>query len=115
RRLTLPRVFVKATCEERRLAEMRRIRWAVIACANRIPWRAVCFQQGLAVYFMLRLRGISSVLYYDVAPKGCRISAHVWVRCNNEDVIGCETAAFYAVLATFPPQAEYVSRIINRS
>src|SRR5262245_47184141 len=41
-----------------RLTEVRRIRWAVVASARRVPWHAMCFQQGLATQFMLRRRGI---------------------------------------------------------
>lgn len=82
---------------------MRSIRWAIVACARRVPWRALCFEQGLAAQFMLRRRGIASVLYYGAAPDTKQgLSAHVWVRDGNVDVVGCEVASAYAVLATFP-------------
>jgi hypothetical protein len=35
-------------------------RWAVTRWADRVPWRAVCFQRGLALHLMLRRRGIPS-------------------------------------------------------
>src|SRR5262249_14000976 len=57
---------------------VKRIRWAVIASARRVPWRAMCFEQGLAAQMMLRRRGIASVLYFGAAmndPKG--LAAHV--------------------------------------
>jgi hypothetical protein len=80
-----------------------RIRWAVGAASARVPWRAVCFQQGLAAHLMLRRRGINSVLYYGAAhtPESA-LAAHVWVRADDLDVVGCELASQYALLATFP-------------
>jgi Transglutaminase-like superfamily len=90
-----------------RLTEVRRIRWAVVASARRVPWRAMCFQQGLAAQFMLRRRGVSSVLYYGVAPdKQNGLSAHVWVRAGDIEVIGGETATRFAPLVAFPPLQE---------
>jgi hypothetical protein len=35
-----------------------------------------------------------------------RLSAHVWVRDRDVDVIGGEIASRYAVLTAFPPQRE---------
>jgi Transglutaminase-like superfamily len=82
----------------------RRIRWAIAACARRVPWRALCFEQGLAAQFMLRRRGIPSVLFYGAAPDDQRgLAAHVWVRDGDIDVIGCDIASRFAILATFPP------------
>jgi hypothetical protein len=87
-----------------RLMMTTRIRWAVVTISRRVPWRALCFQQGLAAQLMLRLRGIPSVLYYGAAQDDqIGLSAHVWVRDGDADVIGCEIAPRYAVLATFPP------------
>lgn len=87
-------------------AFIRKARWAVEAWAERVPWRAVCFQRGLALHFMLRRRGIASVLHYGVAQdreKGLR--AHVWVSVEGSNVIGGEEASDFACLATFPPQS----------
>jgi hypothetical protein len=67
----------------------------------------MCFEQGLAAQFMLRRRGIPSVIYYGVAPDDQRgLSAHVWVSDGDIDVVGGEVASRYAVLATFPPQVD---------
>ena len=80
-----------------------RVAWAVKASATRSPWRAVCFQQGLATQIMLRRRGIDSTLYFGAAPGQAKgLSAHVWVRSGQHEVIGCEDAARFAVLAKFP-------------
>ena len=88
-----------------RIAMVRRVRWAVRATARRVPWPAVCYQQGLAAHWMLRRRGIPSLLYYGAAPDpDAGLAAHVWVRDGDIDVVGGEIAERYAVLATFPPQ-----------
>jgi hypothetical protein len=67
----------------------------------------LCFQQGLAAQLMLRRRGVPSVLYYGAAQDDrSGLFAHAWVRDGDVDVIGCEIASRFAVLATFPPQAK---------
>ena len=88
-----------------RLNKVQRIRWAIIATGSRAPWRAFCFQQGLAAQLMLRRRGIPSVLYYGAAQDDVGgLHAHVWVRDGDVDVIGGEIAHCFATLTTFPPQ-----------
>ena len=95
---------MKLPCQVR-ASKVRRIRWAIIAAATRVPWRALCFQQGLAAQFMLRRRGIPSVLYYGAAQDDRNgLYAHVWVRDGDLDVVGGEIASRFAILATFPPQ-----------
>jgi hypothetical protein len=95
----------QAPSQPTRLIEAQRVRWAIAACARRVPWRAMCFEQGLAAQIMLRRRCIPSVLYYGAAPDDKRgLSAHVWVRDGELDVVGGEIALRYAVLAMFPSQ-----------
>lgn len=84
---------------------VRRIRWAIITTAARVPWRALCFQQSLAAQIMLRRRGVPSVLYYGAAQDDrSGLFAHVWVRDRDTDIIGGEIASRFSILATFPPQ-----------
>jgi hypothetical protein len=86
-------------------AMLRKARWAVEAWARRVPWRAVCFQQGLALHWMLGRRGIASVLHYGVAREAEGVlKAHVWVSVAGRPVIGGEEAAGFACVATFPSQ-----------
>jgi hypothetical protein len=82
-----------------------RVAWAVRAWGRRAPWRAVCFQQGLTAQIMLRRRGEDSTLYFGVAlEKTEGLSAHVWVKVGERDVVGCEEASGYSALAAFPPR-----------
>lgn len=86
--------------------EIARIRWAVEACARRLPWKVVCFQKGVAMQTLLRRRGIATSLHYGVAQDQERgLSAHVWVTHGGEAIIGGDRAPEYTCLATFPPRA----------
>jgi Transglutaminase-like superfamily len=92
--------------DQARVIMVRRVRWALVTATRRAPWHAWCFQQGVAAQLMLRRRGIPSVLYYGAAQDGTNgLSAHVWVRDGDVDVIGGEMVSHYTVLATFPPNA----------
>ena len=102
-RLASRPVRVPPPHEHSRLTD--KVTWAVAACARRVPWRTVCFQQGLAVQIMLRRRGVASTLYFGAARDEDRgLAAHVWVRLGGRDVIGCEVAERFAVLASFPAE-----------
>jgi hypothetical protein len=84
---------------------VRRVRGAVNGWGRRVPWKAVCFQRGLALHWMLRRRGIRSVLVYGVRQRDDGLAAHVWVDVEGETVIGGEEAPSFACLARFPPDA----------
>lgn len=84
---------------------VRRVRGSVQAWARRVPWRTVCFQKGLALHWMLRRRGIGSVLLYGARREGEGLEAHVWVDVDGETVIGGREAPSFACLARFPPDA----------
>jgi len=81
---------------------IRQVRWAVSAGARRAPWRAKCFEQGLAAQWMLRRRGVPVSLHYGVAQEEGRLIAHVWGRTGSIDVIGCENKGDFSELARFP-------------
>lgn len=78
-------------------------RWSVEAAAKRVPWRAVCFQRGLALQWMLRRRGIDARLHYGVSRSGIGdLSAHVWIAAGDTIVIGGEEAPNYRAVAVYP-------------
>lgn len=84
-------------------AEAALIAAAVAAWAARVPWRAMCFECGLAALLMLRRRRRAVTLYYGAAhAEDGRLVAHVWVRSGSIDVSGCDVAADFGVLAAFP-------------
>src|SRR4051794_26815455 len=67
---------------------VRRVRGAVQGWARGVPGKAVCFQRGLALHWMLRRRGIPSVLLYGARRDGDGLAAHVWIDVGGETVIG---------------------------
>lgn len=90
----------------------RQVRWAVEKIGHLVPWRAVCFQKGLTVHWMLRRRGVPSVLHYGVRPplKG-KQGAHVWVSVKGCPVIGGREASEFTCVATYPPTSEGIGEV----
>ena len=83
--------------------DAERIVWAVDRVADRVPWRTVCFQRGLAAQLMLRRRGLAAVLHYGVGrDEAGALAAHVWVGLDGRTVIGGAQAPRFALLASFP-------------
>ena len=77
--------------------------WSVKAAAARVPWRAMCFERGLALQWMLRRRGFDAKLVYGARMKeASELDAHVWVTLGSRTLIGGEQAGEYRSLATHP-------------
>ena len=77
------------------------VRRAVAAWGRRLPWRAKCFEQGLAAAWMLRSRGLAYDLHYGASKKDGDLTAHVWVTSGSTPVVGWENHEDFARLATF--------------
>jgi len=88
--------------EAERTRRIGAVRWAVSAGARRAPWRAMCFEKGLAAQWMLRRRGVAATLHYGIAKRPDGLAAHVWVLAGETEVVGCEIRDQYAELARFP-------------
>ena len=82
-------------------AQVAEVRSAVDSVASRLPFRAKCFERALAARLMLRRRGIGTILFYGARWEGAAMSAHVWLRSGETDVIGCENASDFHPLAQF--------------
>ncbi len=79
------------------------VTWAIDRAAKRSPFRALCFERGVAAKRMLDRRRIASTLYYGVAyDDQDAIDAHVWVVADGLDVCGASYAPRYKILAQFP-------------
>jgi hypothetical protein len=86
---------------------VNRCAWALHFWADRVPWRAVCFQRGLALHWMLRRRRLPSLLHYGVAQSAAEgLRAHVWVSSGGRIAMGGEQAAEFTCLASFPAATE---------
>ncbi len=66
------------------------IRRVVSAWGRRLPWRAKCFEQGVAAAWMLRRRGLEAKVHYGIAKDKADLDAHVWVTSGEVDVVGQE-------------------------
>lgn len=78
------------------------IQRAVRRASRRVPWRTVCFHEGLAAHWMLRRRGFRSQVHYGLRQGQGRLSAHVWVSLDDQIVIGHETVDPHLCVAVFP-------------
>jgi hypothetical protein len=76
----------------------------VDAIADRLPFRAVCLQRGLAYQWMLRRRGEEAILHYGIKlpDQGEEIAAHVWVSVAGKVMLGAPQHELYAEVARFP-------------
>lgn len=79
----------------------RAVGWAVLFMADRVPFRAVCLQQGVAAKMMLRRRGIRSALHFGVAPAGNGLKAHAWLDTAGAKVTGYPVGSEFTELASF--------------
>lgn len=76
--------------------------WLVDRLAERVPFRAVCLQRGLALQWMLRRRNIDAVLHYGVRKTGEQLDAHVWVSVEGRIVIGSPVPDEFREVARYP-------------
>jgi len=77
------------------------VRVAVGAAARRVPWTAVCLPQALAGKWMLRRRGVPSVMRLGMAKDGTHYSTHAWLKVGDFPVTGDGEMERYKVLGEF--------------
>jgi len=88
---------------ERRARLIGGVAGAVTAASRHTWFRAACLQQALAVQYMLRRRGVETVLNFGAAHDADgELAAHAWVSDGDAVVIG-GSAGRFATLARFPP------------
>lgn len=89
-----------------RSVDVKRLARAVEIGRKKVPWRAKCFESGLALRMMLRRRRVPSVLHYGMATAdNGTLSAHVWLSVNGQVVIGGDSAMGYTEVGQFPSEA----------
>lgn len=77
----------------------RAVGWAVRMMAGKVPFKAVCLQQGVAAKMMLRRRGIQSALHFGVAPNAAGLDAHAWLNTAGAKVTGYPVGSGFTELA----------------
>jgi hypothetical protein len=84
-----------------RLADARRIGWAVSLTARKLPWHSRCLVCAVTAKVMLQRRGLPSTLYLGVRREDDRkVSSHAWLRYGDLPLVG-GLSADYTILATF--------------
>lgn len=79
--------------------DARAVAWAIRMMAGKVPFRAVCLQQGVAAKMMLRRRGIESALHFGVAPNATGLDAHAWLNTADAKVTGYPVGKEFTELA----------------
>jgi hypothetical protein len=83
-------------------ADLRRLCWSVEALSRRVPFRSKCLEQALALRAMLYRRGVASIIHYGIRNCGrSGLAAHAWLSVDNRVIIGANSAAHFAQVATF--------------
>lgn len=76
---------------------------AIEAIGRVVPWRVVCFQEGLALQWMLRRRGFDARLHYGIGYGERRaLGAHVWVSVGDKVLLGGADRAQFRPVAVYP-------------
>lgn len=86
------------------MAPASTVGWAVAAAASRTPWQSTCLVQALCGLVMLRRRGIPCTLCLGVAKEERAVepvSAHAWLRCGGEILIGSGGQERFTLLSVF--------------
>jgi hypothetical protein len=66
--------------------KLQRLGWLVDAAANRQPWRVQCLARALALYWMLRRRGVRADLRIGVRCDNETVEAHAWLEWQGRVV-----------------------------
>lgn len=83
-------------CAEALAASIRR-------AARVVPFRALCFEQALALHAMAAARRMALSLHYGLGrDEAGSLRGHVWVECAGKTLLGGEGRDRFERLATFP-------------
>lgn len=78
------------------------IGWAVQLMSRHTPWESACLAQSIAGKFMLKRRGLGSLLALGLRKdEAGKLTAHAWLRSGNEILIGEVGHETFTVLSSF--------------
>ena len=90
------------TARPERLHLAQQIGWAVTRAARHVPFKAVCLPQAMAAQFMLRRRGVTSVMHFGAARgREKPLDAHAWLEAAGVEVTGYPVDRRFAEIACF--------------
>jgi len=76
--------------------------WSVDVMSRRTPWESACLAQAMAGKFMLRRRGLSSLLYLGTKKDEYgEFVAHAWLQNGNKILLGGGGVETFVVLSAF--------------
>jgi len=76
--------------------------WAVDVVSRRTPWESACLAQAMAGKFMLRRRGLSSLLYLGTKKDEFgEFVAHAWLQNGNKILLGGGGVESFVILSAF--------------
>lgn len=82
-----------------------RVRWVLRGldrAVRLLPGQSTCLARALAMGWMLRRRGIPSILYLGVDVNDGRLSAHAWLWAADGVVTGMAEAISFTPVAMYP-------------
>lgn len=79
----------------------QRVEWAIRFASAYTPWTSNCFNKAIAGKVMLRVRRVSSTLYFGVRKENGEVAAHAWLRAGSRIVTGGSTRAQFTVISYF--------------
>ena len=83
-------------------AWIKQIGWAVETMSRRTPWESACLAQAMTAKFMLRRRGVSSLLYLGMKKDaGGKLSAHAWLKVGDILLVGGAGHETFTILSAF--------------
>src|SRR5262249_3055495 len=80
--------------------EIRLVRRSICRAASVLPWGSLCLSQSIALFIMLRRRGIPAILFAGARFSGnSSLDAHAWVEAGSGlNVESSEECGFAAVI-----------------
>lgn len=86
--------------------QARAIGWAIRTAGRHTPWESACLVQALAAKRMLHPPGIPGMLLLgvtkDMKAEGANeLSAHAWVRCGEDILVGEKGHDRFTVISAF--------------
>lgn len=81
-----------------RVRQGRRVGRMVARVAALLPWHPTCLRQAMAVRWLLRRRGVPSVVHLGIADVAS-MDAHAWVTVHGFTVVGRQARSFIPVAA----------------
>ena len=84
-----------------RMPLLNAIRRSLEISSRFVPWPSKCLDQALAAQRMAARRGLATTIYYGmVRGEDGKWTAHAWVRCGNQWLIGHQPGVPYTVVGT---------------